>query len=307
MNVPLFRPRKLSGKYLETVLASRHLTSGPMVGELREAIADWAGVDLPEVVLGNSARELFRALVRALWPCRFDFRPLETYPPMLWVAQGEAEVGSWYIVTVLTDIGGANCGGAYDGEGLVVRDACHSWVPGTAPYELFSFYPTKLAGAAEGGVLICRDRPRIGQRLQMLVDGGVPGSGSSPEYDRGYRSGRIARMTDVQAALALEAFEDLGSRQDEAAEAWWELRKLLGGTDFVDQPDQPYLFQVRVPTVPAYRERLADRGIGSGWNFPPAPLLTLPCWGLTSDERRRVARAFLEVDAEIQEVIHDES
>lgn len=303
--VRLFDPPRLFGQYLSEVLQSRHLTTGPLVEKLREALAARFGTSRDKVVLGASAtacgcalidmlQRRFRALFIdfsgvATWPlfkkhCNQALRPQLDGPMPICV--------KWW-----TDIGGLNFGGRAisppspaDKLNLpVVVDACHScyydpWVS----FTLMSFYPTKLMSGAEGGVVLCAD-PADASELQEILNCGMP-SESWAEMTRFARSwdhtihplARKANMSDVQAAFALEGLQHFARQKMKTRDAWCRLyqeimdqRPILAEKVLLQR--EPYLFQILVKDVPRARAWFKEQGMPTAWNFMPAPYVTIPC------------------------------
>lgn len=286
--IPLFRPPRLKGKYLDGVLSSGHLTTGPMVERLREALGEYFGVFPGLIALGASATACFQALRDHLDESWFQFDG-PTWPLLVQIAHEQGKIRGFACqrVDVVTDIGGTmRLPGPKWPTSWAVHDACHGWTYQHADYTLLSFYPTKLCGAAEGGALIFNG-PEAGveaEEVQLLLNSGIPGAGSAPDYSRADPRGRKANMTDVQAALALEALEDL-PRRKEAARSDWEIAESYFSEFCGDQvtvkpqPIQPYLFQVKCSDVPRAIGLLRAAGVGAAWNFPPSQWLTVPMWG----------------------------
>lgn len=296
--IPLFRPPELTGKYLSQVLESRNLMAHPVVEKLREKVAEFARVPPERVALGSSATVCFRAILRtiSMGEC-FDWQAYDIGPT--WHLIQEAffdEVprnpdNPDAIIEVKTDLGGvspAERGWKYY-ISFKIRDCCHSWLfRGDADFEFASFYPTKLVGAAEGGVVICKTA-RVAKHLQLVLNAGVPGMSKRPDLGKRLSYGVKGQMSAVQAALALEAVEDADLRIAVAARVWRLMRADIVGqrpelaARIRDVSSRPYLFQIEPPdgmSVPEMQEKLRERGVASGWNFPPARLVTVPCWGV---------------------------
>lgn len=285
--IPLFDPPKLTGAFVQDVLESRHLTTGPQVEKLREEIADYWDTKPEQIVLANSATACFQAIYDLLAIGQTAFSA-PTWPLLPEIAKECAEASD-AMAYVKTDIGGRNTfpwQAYWNRPGKIrVRDACHTWaVDKKARFSFASFYPTKPAGGAEGGAMWCESEDEAGA-LQELVNCGFKKSINRIQtrvWDRRLY-GRKSNMTDVAAAVNREAFEWLevgDSKQDAAHEAAWkEIEKRGIGGSFVDQRGKlPYLLQMKVEDVPDAREYFAEQGIATGWHFPPAKLVTLPCY-----------------------------
>jgi hypothetical protein len=249
--------------------------------------------------LGASATACFQAFVDFLvehGDIRVTWNPVHTWPPLKWIVdRAVVRPGKGRHIEVVTDIGGAGHAEFSEKPSLILHDACHSWHDNGADFTLFSFYPTKLVGGAEGGAMICKT-PEIARAIQVLLHSGMAGIGKKPDFTEADPTGRKANMTDVQAALNIEALERLDERKQAVRETWLALRELYlehGGPllRLKPQPIQPYLFQVWANDVPQALEAAADEGIGAQWNFPKNPYVTLPCWpGMQEMELERVAR-----------------
>lgn len=283
MTLPLFSPPKLTGKYLTDVLASRWLTTGPMNDRLRVALSEFFGVDSMSVVLCSSATAGFQAILDLLQP-HWAAIDDSTWPGMYHVLHHFKSVPGGPVLVVETDIGGRRSKSPPDlrqptPPQFLLHDACHSWIDDkAAAFTLFSCYPTKLVPGAEGGVILCS--PAHAEHLRAWVHCGlIPGTGG---WQKPKLPGRKANMTDVQAALNLEALELAPAYMKEIEISWHLLAGYCQhhGIPYRDQPIRPYLFQLEVDPND-YRDLLEER-IAS-WNFPPAKLLTIPCIpGLTT-------------------------
>jgi DegT/DnrJ/EryC1/StrS aminotransferase family protein len=303
MDIPLFAPPKLTGKYLHKTLASGWLTSGARCAELREVVAAFLNRRPEQVVLAASATAGFQAvvdLVRDRRRCWGDISVRLT--PATWAGMTNAAHYPWQDgplgapdIYVRTDIGGARPS-EYDASlhrppcRVYVHDSCHSWLPHLdADFGLVSFYPTKLVPGAEGGAVICKN-PLDAEPLQRLLYCGlVPGSGS--REPKGW--GRKANMTDVTAALNLEALELAPKYIEQIEEAWCTLSGaayFLGIAHRVrQQAIRPYLFQLAhdFATTPPPKHCPWAR------NFAPANLITLPCFpGLTKGQAQDILAPF---------------
>jgi dTDP-4-amino-4,6-dideoxygalactose transaminase len=309
-NCPLFNPPRLTSKYLGSVLASGWLTAGPECEKLRYELGVFYSWEPSAIVLGASATACWQALLdvvgaasvditTATWPGMLNARPYDRgrrAPPPVHVR-------------VDTCIGGS---ALYDEErrkphrGLHedyrVLDACHSAEPDrTYDASLISFYPTKLIPGAEGGALFLeRSCSHLALELEMALN-----CGQVPAYSRGGAAlrggfGRKGNMTDVAAALNREALELSSEYAHQIYCAWCELRRAAEEVDvgYRPQKGRPYLFQMTCPAteVQAVRGRLAERqGVPSAWNFPPAGLVTLPCFpGLTREQAEDIVNLYKE-------------
>lgn len=295
----LFDPPRLTGKYLSKTLASGWLTSGPRCQELQEATAAFIGCRPEQVVLASSATAAWQGILDLLGHVVVRLTPA-TWPGMYHVIRNSV-AGLWYPsndkwdVRVETDIGGRRLSD-YDKQWVVsgrwyVHDACHSWLPDPkADFGLVSFYPTKLVPGAEGGAVICK-RPEDAEQLRLWLYCGLkPGGAARGETPAVW--GRKANMTDVTAALNLEALELAPKHIQNIEEAWCTMSGraywLQIGHLVRQQNERPYLFQI-------------DYDFKKGppthcpWarNFAPANLLTLPCYpGLSKAQAQDILEPF---------------
>lgn len=298
----LFRTPRLTGKYLKKVLSSGWYTSGPMVRELRDKVAAFLGADIDpaRVVLASSATAGFQALMDACYAHGFRTVAItdSTWPGMHQAIHHARLVRTapdgLANIDVCTDIGGAFPIDTRDQfpEPLKIHDCCHSWLPAPGfDFHVMSFYPTKLVPGAEGGVVLCRFpeiAEEIASRLYCGLEPGAAGQGKTPRFP-----GRKANMTDVTAALNLEALEVAPYYIKTIGDSW---RGLAGeaihrGVAFRRQPVRPYLFQAIVDPkdVPDVCDSLKARGIPCAWNFRPSGLVTLPCYpGMSPQEIEQV-------------------
>jgi dTDP-4-amino-4,6-dideoxygalactose transaminase len=307
----LFAPPRLSGKYIDGVLNSGWLTTGPTCQRLRVAVGEFLKVDPKRVVLAASATAGFQAVLDMLVHRSGYIDPpltvgltAATWPGMHQAvahagAQVAMEPDDRVDVVVLTDIGGsAVAPGDPDSNYLddhvqIIHDACHSWNPWRdIDFNLVSFYPTKLVPGAEGGAVVCKnpdDAEALADWLYCGLRPGAAGNGAAPRVP-----GRKANMSDVTAALNLEALELAPKYIKDIAESWALCRDFLQYRNLKvrDQPVRPYLLQIEVEDVPTVRNKLKAAGFESAWNFRPAPLVTLPLWpGMTTQDAAALATA----------------
>ncbi len=133
----------------------------------------------------------------------------------------------------------------------------------------FSFYPSKNLGALGDGGAICTDDAEIAARARRLRNLGQESKGVHVE------AGMNERLDGIQAAALRFKLAHL--------DAWNEARRRLAAVYAEALPDgcerlrtDPrgecvfHLFPVRVGDRDAVRERLAQRGIGSGVHYWPA-------------------------------------
>lgn len=304
----LYNPPRLTGRYLDPVMRSRWLTSGPMCEKLQSAVAAWFNVRPEQVVLGASATACFQACLWLISLCNRRHGRLYiakgTWPGMhqaTWLVPGIQRQPSRYTadIIVLTDIGGRRLCPEDEVQGFppavqwLIHDACHSWTMNrNCDFTLVSFYPTKLVPGAEGGAVICHS-PDLAWKLRQLLycglEPGRAGMGIPPLL-----KGMKANMTDIAAALNLEALERAPRYIEAQGKAWERMAEVGRDMNFRirQQPTRPYLMQLEVPPGKNVRElihRLKERGIPAAWNFPPNQLLTLPCHpSMTRAEMRRI-------------------
>lgn len=299
----LFDPPILCGKYLSTtvaqakgedgdvtcpVLESGWLTTGSMCRRLKERLAKYLQCSSKQISLTSSATAGFQAVLDYLHNERgLDWVNITdaTWPGMHQAIFHAGMLRGAGEVHVFTHIGGPlESDGSPDPAApcsVNILDACHSWVcpPSWADFVLYSFYPTKLVPGCEGGVVVSKDPD-----MAVAIDDwsycglrpGEAGQGRQPRV-----CGRKANMTDVAAALNLEALELSTDYRRDISAAWCKLA-VAADRWKVAYRMQPvagaYLFQLEHADVPVLRLALASRGIPTAWNFYPAPLVTLPMW-----------------------------
>jgi hypothetical protein len=148
---------------------------------------------------------------------------------------------------------------------------------------------------------VCPDE-EIGMEIQRMVCCGIPGVGLNPTYRDVHSWGRKAGMTDVAAALNLEALENKAKMRRRVEDDHCAMRDVL---DIVLPPGMihalvkddwncPYLFQVRADDVPTARAAFAKKGIPTGWNFPQAKWVTVP-FMVSDGDQKKVAEAIKEI------------
>jgi len=288
MKLPLFKPPILTGKYLSRVLKSRWLTTGPVTEKFRLAVARHFDVDPGRIALAGRATAIWQAILDYY---ALDFKEKKN---VVYIAEhtftgmkqaiGHAGLSRTNIddadIVVLTDIGGRSWiepvppARPY----LLIHDACHSWQLANvnAHFTIFSCYPTKFVPGAEGGVAICSDST-IAHEIELRVSSGLPAPGCIEPIC----VGREYHMTDVQAALNIEALERSEKYQAELNQSWERLARCCARKKieyrFMSAPH--YLFQLplkNTDSVVHLQIFLRSEGIESGWHFPPLPLITLP-------------------------------
>ena len=241
--LPILSPEGLPGaeflRDIEAILASRQLTNGGRVRELEEAAAAFLGV--PHCVAVASCTSGLMLTLRALglkgevilpsftlhatahsivWnglkPVFADCDP-ETFcvNPEAVCAQLTRHTAAILAVHIYghpVDIGALEAIGREHGIPLIL-DAAHAFGSefhgkrigsfGTA--EIFSFSPTKLLVAGEGGLVATRDRA-LARLLRAGRNYGDPGS-YDPEV-----VGLNARMSEFHAALACRGLDSIEER-----------------------------------------------------------------------------------------------
>lgn len=300
----LYRPPELTGKYIPTVLKSRWLTAGPMCERFREAVAERLQVPVKHIALAARATSGFQAVLDMVGHGRQKGKDAwytnitnATFVGMkLAIQHAEGVVYSSILnpgILIRTDIGGRrfsiddedkNKMGAAAGSPFTkyyIHDACHSWLPDpAADFAVLSCYPTKPVPGAEGGVVVCKS-----EELAREVESWVS-SGLTPAYNptrlggnKPSVPGRESHLTDVAAAFNLEALEQAPAFMERLARVWRRLAKAADswGVPYRAQDVRPYLFQVETEKVNEVRKELKSWGVPTSWNFPPAPLVTLPC------------------------------
>lgn len=295
--IKLFKPERLSGKYLDEVLKGGQRTTGPMVERLRTELAARFKWPRAAIALGVSGTACFQAIVDHVGSKKIDWHTEATWPLLLDIVERAHEAPFAPSVSVYTDIGGQCYNETFIREGqrgnVLIYDCCHGWEPCRQfDYSFASFYPTKLCGGVEGGVIFCRNEP-YGVKLQQLLNCGIRLMSQRPEYDSRDRRGRKANMSDVSAALNLEALERLDRRKAAIGAVHRSMVQKIAKVSPIElvhhQPWQPYLLQIIVDDVMETRRFFESNGVATGWNFPPAKLVTLPCYPeLSSEEIDRI-------------------
>lgn len=301
----LFQLPLNTAKYLPEVLASGWTTAGPMCLRLQEKLADFLGCSPACVVLGSSATACWQGILDLLIGQGKRGTVQMTEATFVGIRQvvENTKSASWAShapgIQVRTDIGGRRCDDPKWAAGAArVADRCHSWLlDETADFSLFSFYSTKLVpSGSEGGAVACRsteDAAQLRLHLYCGMEPGSAGSGRPPAV-----CGRKASLTDVQAALALEALELAPSYIAAIEKSWGRLSDEAEGQGlpYRQQSIRPYLFQMCADgkDVQSVRGLLKDQDIPSAWNFPPSSLVTLPCFpGLGLAEAYTIVSAAL--------------
>lgn len=283
--IRLFKPLQLRGKYVWDVLESRHLAAGPMVERLRHRLAEEFHWWKPEqIVLACSASELFRAFCMVYgdpeiegtcFPLfRQPINPGVSDPPLL-----------------VTDIGGQTWQQVFGDRKLSplrrwLFDTCHGWDPTPkVRWNLCSFAPTKLYGAAGGGVMFCAYEEEAAQLRRVLNYGFETNvaEGRTRDWETWHPPALRGEMSDVQAALALEALErGPNDARPHRITRWRPKLPWREGFHLLQLP-----FEAEWQHVQALARGM---GVAIGRHFPPEKLVTLPAWeGMTISEQIRVA------------------
>lgn len=287
--IALFKTPRLTGKYLDRVLKTRWHTTGPMCQRLQEAVGEFLGVPSKKVVLASSATSAFQGLcylLREVTNTAFPGIQITdaTWPGLLQAAYLAGYVRSVDVplISVRTCIGGDrsdDCG--FQGTYLV-EDRCHAWTPKdpAASFAFYSFYPTKLVPGVEGGAIVCANSEHAERLRSYLYCGLQPGAAGKGAHS--VISGIKANMTDVTAALNLEALELAPIYMWALHHTHQKYMRLIRDTFLLPRAQcvQAYLLQIIVDAshIPGTMQRLTDCGVASAWNFRPAGLLTLPMW-----------------------------
>ncbi len=252
---------------VEAILSSGVLTDGPYVRRLEEQAAAYLGVRhciavascTTGLMLMLRASELsgdvivpsftFAATAHAVdWNgLRPSFADIDPGPLTLSPSSVEQAIGVHTSAILATHIYGTPC----DVEGLrdvaernglkLFFDAAHAFgsthggtkVGGFGEAEVFSFSPTKVVVAAEGGLIATND-DLLAERCRIGRNYGNPG-----DYDCRF-VGLNARMSELHAATALASLSDLEERLEERnrlAAVYTEALTAIPG--------------IRIPEVPA--------------------------------------------------------
>src|SRR5918996_928360 len=204
--VPSVPPGKALLGNIEGILDSGVLTNGPYVRELESRAADYLGVRHCVAVASCTSGVRTSAILAT-----------HTY-------------GTPCDVEGLAD--------AARREGVkLFFDAAHAFgsrrngrqVGGFGEAEVFSLSPTKVLVACEGGIIATND-DLLAERCRMGRDYGNPG-----DYDCQF-VGLNARMSEVQAAVALRSFDDLDERITQRNEIADHYRRLLGDMPGISFP-----------------------------------------------------------------------
>lgn len=296
--IPLFKPKPLTGKYVGEVLASGHLVTGPMVERLRVEAAKLGWVAAEKVAVGASATACLQAIHAMIGWVHLELKPKATWPLFrdksitneLWGYKPPDE-DCW---TLYTDIGGVTAPTTF-GERSIL-DCSHSWEPGMLGGQRFSFAsisPIKLCDGVQGGVIWCRHEDEARELQGILNYGFLDGHDKPRDWRTRDTRGWRWNMSDVHAALNLEAIERLKETKRRYNETCTDMFEALEWSpQLAKRPGGSYLCQLKVRSVPRAIEFLRERGVAAGWNFPPAKLVTIPAWpGLPAVNIKEVAQA----------------
>lgn len=268
--LPLARPRVADparvAADVEAILRSGVLTDGPYVRRLEEEAATYLGVRhciavascTTGLMLMLRASELsgdvivpsftFAATAHAVdWNgLRPSFADIDPGPLTLSPTAVEQVIGVHTSAILAAHIYGTPC----DVEGLrdvaernglrLFFDAAHAFgsthggrkVGGFGDAEVFSFSPTKVVVAAEGGLIATND-DLLAERCRVGRNYGNPG-----DYDCRF-VGLNARMSELHAATALASLSDLEERLGERNRLAGAYTEALAGIPGIRIPEVP--------------------------------------------------------------------
>ena len=156
-----------------------------------------------------------------------------------------------------------------DKNGSRVFDSAHSVQKGickTLGYNdavIYSFYPTKVLGSIDGGMVVSNNKEMI-DKLKCYSMNGV--SGTENEY-----VGRKSYMNSVQAYVALQNLRTL----DERKERLTEIRKKYNSA-FLRHNTSDHLYRINIDNRDQVRHHLLDFwGIQTGIHYKPLHLMPL--------------------------------
>jgi perosamine synthetase len=150
----------------------------------------------------------------------------------------------------------------------IIVDACHSLIHEADVLTCHSFHPVKNMTTGEGG-MVTTDSQMVANIVKAFRD---HGRANGEMVNLGYNY----RMTDIQAALGISQLDRLDqfvSRRQEIAKIYDEafkgtkirpLEKVSGHTY--------HLYVVKVPNRDLFREKLAEKGIGTQVHYRPVNL-----------------------------------
>ncbi len=158
-----------------------------------------------------------------------------------------------------------------------------------------SISPIKLCDGVQGGVVWCKHAEEAKELQGILNYGFLDGHDKPRDWRTRDPRGWRLNMSDIHAALNLEAIERLDETKARYANAWDDMAAALWDKkQLVPQPHQPYLCQLKVRSVPRAIKSMNEQGVAAGHNFPPAKLVTIPAWpGMDRATIKKVAQAVL--------------
>lgn len=150
-----------------------------------------------------------------------------------------------------------------DSAHCVERDQfLHQAKPEWSDINVYSFYPTKLVGSCDGGMIVSNDEFLIEELRQLVYNGWY-----SLEEKKVIRPGYKMYMSSIQASIAMESFEKLEEKKLELASVREYYNQELGLNNTSE-----HLYRVRVKDNESFVKKASKQGIVCGIHYHAAHL-----------------------------------
>lgn len=256
-NIPIYQPQFGAAEIraASAVIASGQLTMGRQVREFEERFAAYVGA--PHAVAVDTCTSAIFLSIQLLAEVEEIGVPSVTFVS---VASSVLHAGRRLRFEDRLTVGHA-----YPLSGTPIWDCAHELSRGdyrAGQLRCYSFYPTKVLGSAEGG-MIATDRADWADWLRKARAHGMVREGYDWDYAVEFLGWKL-NMTNVQAAIGLVQLERLDALNAERQALLDRYNARLGSDN-----RSLHVYPILVEDRPAFIDQLKAAGIGCSVHFKP--------------------------------------
>lgn len=255
--IPLFHIQNYT---VDTALLGNHL-HGPVVREFEEKFAAYVGAQYA-VSFNSATSAIFLSLLD-------HYRTTITIPSIIPPVVANAVVNAGCHLDLCDDIswvGRDYTLHEFPREDYKIIDSAHRVDKNQfAEYNnndlvIFSFYPTKVIGSCDGGMIVSNDKYKIDYLRSMSMNGM---SIAENNWDRKIeRCGHKMYMNSIQAHIALQNLNRIQDKKDDLCYVRMEYNKAFGLNNTSD-----HLYRIHVENNKKFLHYMAVMGITCGIHY----------------------------------------